>query len=273
MSLQVRWSDVDWIAFDTETSGKYPFESEICEIAAVRWSKGQIVDRFESFVQVSKPMSDEVIAIHHITNAMLIGAPTMAEVLPKFAQFIQGGYLIGHHSPFDMGFLTIDFEKNKVSLPVNPVFCTSLLSRAVITNSPNHRLQTLVQHLNIPVRAAHRALTDAEACLDVALKVFQKMGQPTLHELIEKQGRRLDWPEFSVQRLKNKPQLRALVEALESHLDVQIEYMGGTNAGQPRTIAPVGIVLSPGQDFIVAGSPDGSPPKRFYMNKIRASRF
>src|SRR5690554_250746 len=104
MNLDVKWSEVDWVAFDTETSGKYPLESEICEIAAVRWSKGSIVGHFRSFVKVSKPMSDEVIAIHNITNEMLVDAPPMSDVLPKFNEFIAGAFLIAHHAPFDMGF-------------------------------------------------------------------------------------------------------------------------------------------------------------------------
>ena len=30
------WRDLTLIAFDTETSGKYPLSAEICEIAAVK---------------------------------------------------------------------------------------------------------------------------------------------------------------------------------------------------------------------------------------------
>jgi DNA polymerase III subunit epsilon len=50
------WRDLTFVGFDTETSGKYPIESEICEIAAVKWRGGQIVERFESLIKPSKPM-------------------------------------------------------------------------------------------------------------------------------------------------------------------------------------------------------------------------
>lgn len=274
MDLNIKWTDVEWVAFDTETSGKYPIDSEICEVAAVKYAGGKVVGNFQSLVAVSKPMSDEVIAIHHITNEMIKDAPTMNDVLPKFIDFIGDGFLIGHHSPFDMGFLAIDLERLGIPFPKNPVFCTSLLSRNLITDSPNHRLQTLIQHLKLQPREAHRALSDAEACLDVALACFHKMGGANnIHDLVQRQGRKLEWKEFSVQSLKTEKRFQALVEALENKIDVQIEYLGGTNAGQPRTILPIGIVLSPGQDFVVAQSPDGTQLKRFYLNKIKVSRF
>jgi len=273
MGLEQTWTDVDWVAFDTETSGKYPVESEICEIAAVRWSKGQVTGTFQTLLQVSRPMSQVVIDIHGITNEMLVGAPTMSKMLPEFLKFCDGAYLIGHHSPFDLGFLTLDIEKNGLALPTNPVFCTSLLARAVITDSENHRLQTLIKHLGLPARQAHRALSDAESCLDLALVCFKKLGPVTLTELTRRQGRTLNWTDFSVESLKAEVRYRPLIDALQTGQPVQIEYDGGSHRGQPRTIQPIGLVLSPGQDFIVASSEDGTPPKRFYLNKIKVSRI
>src|SRR5690606_22612184 len=104
----------------------------------------------------------------------------------------------------------------------------SLISRNTIFDCENHRLQTLVKHFNLTQREAHRALSDAEMCLDVAISCFAKMGQPTLRQLQERQGQALQWPEFSLERLRSKSQHKAIVEALEKKVDVQIEYKGGS---------------------------------------------
>lgn len=272
MTLNQSCMDVDWVAFDTETSGKYPVDSEICEIAAVRWSKGKIVGSFQTLLSVSKPMSEEVIAIHHITNEMLNGAPSIQEKLPEFLDFCKGAYLIAHHAPFDLGFIAIEIEKLKLQFPPEQVFCSSLLARSILLDSPNHRLQTLVQHYGLEQREAHRALSDAESCLDVALLCFQKKSNPSLEELQKLQGRFLGWKSFSLKDLRAQKKFEAMVDAVENKTEVQIEYLGGSKPGQARTVNPIGIVLSPGQDFLVASDPEGGPAKRFYLNKIKASR-
>ena len=42
------------VAFDTETRGAYPLESEVIEIGAVKWHNGQIVGRFQTLVKPSE---------------------------------------------------------------------------------------------------------------------------------------------------------------------------------------------------------------------------
>ena len=262
--------DLTWVAFDTETSGKYPVGSDICEIAAVKWYKGQVVGEFQSFVAVREPMSEEVIKIHGITNEMLVGAPPLREVLEKFITFIGDHPLIAHHAPFDLGFLAFALEKHGCSLPTNPVVCSSLLSRTLIPESPNHRLQTLLQHLAIPVARAHRALDDSLSCLHLALECFRRASEPPLSEVIAKQGVELPWERFSVQRLGEAG--RYLVQAIEGRDPVHIVYGGGSRPGRERMIYPDGLVRNPQGDFIVGRDERTSYPKRYFLEKVTAVR-
>ena len=57
------WKNKTWISFDTETTGKYPLGSEVCEIAAVKWKDGKIIDEFQSFCAISEPMGEESSAL------------------------------------------------------------------------------------------------------------------------------------------------------------------------------------------------------------------
>ncbi len=265
---------VEWVAFDTETTGQYPLNAEVCELAAVKWRDGQIVGQFQSLFCVKHPMDQKVIDIHHITNEMLVGAPQITEKLEEFLNFVGDAYLLAHHAPFDLGFLALDLEAMGLEFPQRPVFCTSLLARQIFPESENHRLQTLVRFLNIEPRTAHRALSDAEACLDVGLKCFAKAGDITIGDLITQQTKPLYWSDFSIQLLLQNPVHRAIVEALRQKADLQIEYMGGSRPGTARTIRPVGLVRNPGQDFLVAyDEGESTQTKRYFLAKIRAARL
>ena len=59
--LSRKWKDIVWVGFDTETTGKYPLEAELCEVAAVAWKNGEFIGEFQSLVKPSQPMGEEVI--------------------------------------------------------------------------------------------------------------------------------------------------------------------------------------------------------------------
>ena len=105
MDLERPWSEYTYVAFDTETSGGFPLNSEICEIAAVKWRGGQVIDTFQTLVKITKQIPDEIIAIHGITNEMLVGAAEIKDVAHAFVKFCGDAVLIAHHAPFDLGFI------------------------------------------------------------------------------------------------------------------------------------------------------------------------
>src|SRR4051812_25854435 len=98
--LQKSWRDLTLVAFDTETTGKYPLTAEICEIAAVKYRGGEVVDTYSTLLKPSKPMGDAVIAIHGITNEMVANAPLMSEKIREVHAFFADSILITHHAPF-----------------------------------------------------------------------------------------------------------------------------------------------------------------------------
>src|SRR5580693_4927267 len=95
--LHTLWTDATLVALDLETTGKYPLDAEICEMAAVKWQNGQIVDTFQTLIRPTQPMSQAVIAIHNITNEMVADAPLLHEKLEEFHRFVSDGWLIAHH--------------------------------------------------------------------------------------------------------------------------------------------------------------------------------
>ena len=272
--LQNPWQESTLIAVDVETSGKYPLSSEICEIAAVKWQGGKIIGEFQTLVRVQNPMSSEVIAIHNITNEMLVDAPDIHSAIVKLYNFISDGFVVAHHAPFDMGFLAIEIERARLPLPRQSAFCSSLLSRKAFSNAPNHRLQTLIQFFKLNQGQAHRALDDARACLEVTLRCFEKIGtDATIAKLMDYQAVPLVWSAYSIADLRSHAVYSVLVESLESHKDVQIIYAGGSRPGVSRTVNPVGLVRNPNGDFFVANDEGDENSKRFFLNKITAARL
>jgi len=273
MDLDLPWDEQTFVAFDTETSGAYPLGADVVEFGAVKWRAGQIVDQYQTLLKPRQPMSDFIIGIHGITNEMVEGAPLMRDRLSEIAEFWQGSVLVAHHAPFDMGFMAVEFEKLKKPLPTEPVLCTSLLARRLIPESVNHKLQTLIKHLKITAGAAHRAQTDAEACLQVALECFRRASEKnsspvSIRTLQSLMGKALPWSAYSLFQERN-PTVQLVIEALQEVRDLDIVYEGGSIRGSTRRITPIGIVRNPDGDYVMAICHLDRAQKRFYLSKIK----
>lgn len=260
-------SDFTLIAFDTETSGAYPIESEVIELGAVKWQNGQVVGRFQTLLRPSKPLVPENIRIHGITNEMVAEAPFMKDEIVKFCEFIDGSILLAHHAPFDLGFITLDIEKSGLMFPSNKHLCTSLLSRALLATT-NHKLQTLIKELGLEGGAAHRAYDDAYACLQVFFKCTEKLGeQVTLERLLEVQKKEINWDKYRIFS-SGQQKLIQLAKACTQQKVIDIVYEGGQSKGKARPILPFGIVRNPDGDYLYAECCLDHQRKRFYLDKI-----
>jgi DNA polymerase-3 subunit epsilon len=282
----LKWREATWVAFDTETSGRYPIESEICEIAAVKWTKNGEQSTFASLVKPTRPMSDEVIKIHGITNEMVADAPSLAEVLPRFIEFIKGSVLLAHHAQFDLGFVAAALEGCGLALPGEPAICTSLLAQATVPETPNHRLQTLVPFFGVNPGQAHRALDDARACLEVGIKIFERIqatadaeGQSelTVDQLAAKMLRRtnldlglLYFSRFSMAELERNPNLARFVAAARTRTPVELTYAGGSRPGKPRVIQPIGVIRQLDGDALVALEAGEKVAKRYWVKDVQS---
>ncbi|MCC2678498.1 MAG: polymerase alpha subunit [Pseudobdellovibrio sp.] len=256
------------VAFDTETSGAYAIESEIIELGAVKWKNGQVIEKFSVLLKPSRPLHEDNIKIHGITNEMLTDASEMRNEILKFCDFIQGSVLIAHHAPFDLGFVAIDIESNRLNFPGTLNLCSSLLSRAVLP-ATNHRLQTLIKEHNLIGGAAHRAYDDAYACLQVFLKCIEKFDDnATLAKIVEVQKKDLAWNNYQVIGLQDQ-RISSLVKAMRSQASINIVYQGGQTKNQVRPIKPYGIVRNPDGDYISAECGLDLQRKRFYLEKIK----
>jgi DNA polymerase-3 subunit epsilon len=183
-------SSLSFTVFDTETTGLNPSQGdEIIQIGAARIVNGKLL-RQESFEQLVDPcrlISAASIPIHGITQDMVRGKPTIAEVLPAFHAFAQDTVLVAHNAAFDMKFLKLQEERTGMAFH-QPVLDTLLLSAVVHPSQESHRLEAIAERFNITVLGRHTALGDAMVTAEVLLRLLpllQGMGIHTLRQARE----------------------------------------------------------------------------------------
>lgn len=256
------------VAFDTETSGAFPLESEVIELGAVKWYKGEIIGKFQTLLKPSKELTPDNIRIHGITNEMVADAPLMKDEIIKFCDFIDNTVLLAHHAPFDLGFVSLAIEKNNLRMPTNLNLCSSLISRALL-HATNHKLQTLIKELNLVGGAAHRAYDDSYACLQVLFKSLEKISDDvSLERILEIQKKDLNWKNYQIYSSGNQ-KIISLAKAAEAQVSINIIYEGGQTKNKTRPIKPIGMVRNPDGDYIQAECGIDLQRKRFYLEKIK----
>ncbi len=161
----------EFIAIDLETTG-LSNNDHIIEIAAVKFKSGKPIEHFQSLVNPQVPISLKIESITGITNSMVSNAPSINLVLPKFMKFIANKKLVFHNASFDRRFINKAANENGLSFD-NEFEDTLPLSRKKFPESYNHKLQTLVNYLNIPVDSKHRALDDSYATGYVYISCLQ----------------------------------------------------------------------------------------------------
>ncbi|NUM89447.1 MAG: 3'-5' exonuclease, partial [Bdellovibrionales bacterium] len=187
-------STLDFVAFDTETTGLYPASEALVEIGAVRFNLlTGATEHFQTFVNPGKPIPLQATRVHGITDEMVFEAPSAREALPAFFQFLEGAVPVAHNAGFDLGFLSLHGLRNGVALPSVPVLDTLMFSRRVLSHLPSHKLEVLVRELAVPGNTFHRALADARSCMEVFRHVVGKSCgvNASWEDLRERHGRTL----------------------------------------------------------------------------------
>ena len=174
-----------YVVFDIETTGFSPLVNKIIEIGAVKVEKGNITERFSTFVNPEVPIPFHIENLTGIKDDMVITAPVIAEVMPEFLAFCDGAVMVAHNADFDMSF--IKYNCDRLSIPYDfTIADTVAMARMLLPNLNRFKLDTVARALNISLENHHRAVDDA-ACTAEIFEKFVKMladrGINTLDEL------------------------------------------------------------------------------------------
>jgi DNA polymerase-3 subunit epsilon len=182
-----RLSELAYTVFDTETTGLNPSQGdEIIQIGAARIVNNKLLrqESFEQLVDPRRSIPANTIPIHGIQPEMVVGQPTIDQVLPAFHAFAQDTVLVAHNAAFDMRFLQL--KEAQVGLAFDhPVLDTLLLSALVHPNQDSHRLEALAERFNVTIVGRHTALGDAMVTAEVFLKLIPLLAEKGIHTLGE----------------------------------------------------------------------------------------
>ncbi len=178
-----------FVALDLETTGLDFEKDEIIEVALVRFENGEPKENIDFLV---KPSAAElrpfIETLTGISEKDLADAPDFATVAGQICSFIGELPIVAHNAVFDSKFLKQTFAKVGISYDSHVFWDSLTLSRIAFQDVPNHRLDTLVQELNIERSRAHRALPDADACGRLFVKALEKISSmdPWIYEALSK---------------------------------------------------------------------------------------
>lgn len=183
------------ICFDIETTGfEYMRGDRVIEIGAVEVIDGKITDNsFHEYINPEgKIIPPDTYMVHKISNAFLEDKPKMAEVAPRFLEFI-GDSLIVAHNGLDFDFPFVNFELNKLGLrtiPREQMLDTLVIARNRVFGPKSYTLDALAKWYGISLTAradAHGALIDSEILAKVYLELENTAPAPDVSEIIAKQ--------------------------------------------------------------------------------------
>jgi DNA polymerase III epsilon subunit family exonuclease len=168
--------DLEFVAFDIETTGLSPTADRIIELGAVKFSTGGTIEFFEELINPEREIPQDAIEVHGITPEMLVGKPTLAEVLPRFFKFSENTILVAHNAEFDVSFILrgMGFYGLGRDLP-HRVVDTLPMSKLAFPNRQTYKLQDLAKDLGINTVSAHRAKDDALVCSQLFLKCLRTL--------------------------------------------------------------------------------------------------
>ncbi|PWM70984.1 MAG: hypothetical protein DBX59_09725 [Bacillota bacterium] len=170
-ALPAALTDNTFVVFDIETTGTEVTRDEITEIGAVKIENGRICELFQTLVKPQQHISDFIVELTGIDDALVADAPAFKDVVGDFYKFCHGAILVAHNADFDVKFIRAHakpfdyFFRNKVA-------DTLQLAREILPDLSNHKLNTVAEHYNVKF-LHHRALSDAYATAQVFIEMMK----------------------------------------------------------------------------------------------------
>ena len=167
----------EYVVFDTETTGFYVGSDQMIEIGAVKIKDGEILDRFDEFIDPKRPLPQKIIDLTCITDDMLAGHDSEEEVTKRFLEWTGDLPMVAHNAKFDIGFISAACNKYNLGEFNNTVLDTMSMARMLHPEWPNHKLTTLVRRYKIEwdEDAHHRADYDAEGTAHAFHKMCEEL--------------------------------------------------------------------------------------------------
>jgi exodeoxyribonuclease X len=183
------WTEHRYAVIDVEGNGQHP--PDLVELAVVSIAAGETGEPGTWLCKPDEPITPMAGRIHGITNEMVAGSPTFAEVAAEVRAHLSGAILVAHNASVDLGVL----QRKLPDFEPADVLDTLKLSRRLLPGQASHRLGALASQLHLagglpsrlqPHRATYDVLITARLFVHLATRAD---GTPmTFEELSDKPG-------------------------------------------------------------------------------------
>lgn len=166
--------DGTFICFDIETTGLSATRDKITEIGAAKVVNGEITDTFSTFANPEMPIPQKITQLTGITDDMVKDAPSQSDAVSAFLEFAGDNVLVAHNAPFDTSFIrnaceNMGREYNYTSID------TVAISRAILPDIKNCKLDTVAKYLRLGDFNHHRATDDAEILAKIFISLCTRL--------------------------------------------------------------------------------------------------
>jgi DNA polymerase III epsilon subunit family exonuclease len=265
-------ADVEFVAFDLETTGLFPISCRIVEFGAVRFTlaAGEL-ETFEQIIDPECPIPAEATGVHGITDQMVRGMPTVAEALPRFLGFLVGSdaVLMAHNASFDIGFVGLAMAKLGIPFPTNPVIDTLDVSRKYVPELGSHRLEEVARYLRVADSEDHRGLSDSRLAMGVFERIVDRSARLKTVDDLFHVSPPLSFTDSGSLVLEPPAGYEELGAAIREEKTVVVTYDGAVTGPVERRITPRGLIQSRGQAYLTALCHISGTEKTYRLDRIR----
>lgn len=161
---------------DVETTSGDPTEGRVMEVAVLALDGMQERLRWDSLIQPRTRIPGFIRRLTGIDPHMLEEAPRFIDVVRTLETLTQDRIVVAHNVRFDMTALEHEFARTGLVFD-RPTLCTERLARQLTPHLPHYNLGSLCRYFGIEFRAAHRALSDAEATAGLFSRLLDEFGE------------------------------------------------------------------------------------------------
>ena len=180
---------LDFTAIDFETANKYA--NSACSLAAVTMNDDRCVKEGYTLIRPPFMVFDPGnIQIHGITPDQVAHKPKFDAQWDRIRPHLEGRILVAHYAVFDTRVLRSLIKRYNLPGLDASYACTVEISRKVWPDLPNHKLDTVADHLGFTFRH-HQALDDARACARIVCAAAERTGASSVEDLLTRTGLKL----------------------------------------------------------------------------------
>ena len=177
----------EFCAFDIETTGLNAGTERMTEIGAVILKNGEVLARFQTFVNPGRPIPREITDLTGITDRDVFDAPDEKQALSSFMRFAGDRPLVAHNAEFDIGFMKA--AARRADHAFAPCYIDTLtLAQTLLPDLKRHKLDMVASRLGLPDFQHHRADDDALTCGRIMAKFVDMLAERGISRLAQLEG-------------------------------------------------------------------------------------